>query len=159
MRYRGQPLGDWFYSRMAALAWSSLAVWVFLGPHNVELETIEVRHPYWRWIVIAYVFVCFDCFLLDRQATLEAARRRGEVPVPFTRRLLIIVIGGPIGAISWLVALAAMGGGYFAGGGWGLAVGALIAKLTYIPWIIGIVREARRKPSPPARTGVTTAHG
>ena len=131
---------------MAALAWSSLAVWVFLG--NVELPAIDARHPNWRWIVIAFVFVCFDCFLLDRQAALEAARRRGEEFVPFTKRLLVIVIGGRIGAISWIVALAAMAGGWLAGGGWGLAIGAFVAKLTYIPWIIGIIREARRKPTP-----------
>lgn len=138
---------------MAALAWSSLAVWVFLGAHNIELGSVETRHPYWRVIVILYVFVCFDCFLLDRQAALEAARRRGEVLVPFTKRLLVIVIGGPIGAVSWIIALAAMAGGYLAGGGWGLAIGMFIAKITYIPWIVGIIREARRKPSPSTSGG------
>ena len=32
--------------------------------------------------------------------------------------------------------------------GWGLAIGLVIAKITYIPWLAGILFEARRQPSP-----------
>ena len=143
--------GEWFYSRLAALLWSSLAVWVFLG--NVEIKAFDSRFPFpWQWLVVAYIFVCLDCFLLDRQAALEIARRRGEAFVPLTKRFLIIIIGGPIGVISWMVAFAAMAGGWLAGGGWGLAVGAVVAKITYIPWIIGVIREARRRPPSAGQT-------
>ena len=57
---------------------------------------------------------------------------------------MLYVVGGKVGLVSWLVSLTAVGAGWLLWGTKGAAIGAVVSKLSYIPWLYGIYSGARR---------------
>lgn len=144
---------DWICSRIAALFWAGLVAHTVFG-------ILEVGTLAWRWAAAGWLFVCLHSFLEVRYEHWMEYRRAGVWPEPLWRKMARILIGGWVGAISWITALAAIGTGWLVGKvfdeeAWGLAIGLVVAKITYIPWLLGILWEARRQAAPekePERT-------
>jgi hypothetical protein len=137
---------DFLYSRIAALLWSVLFTFVLLADVQLTWQEIGARFPAWRWLVAGYLFILLHCYLLHREARIQEDLRRAIYRQPISTRIMRVVVGGWIGVISWTFSFAALGVGWIFGGVGGLAIGAVIAKISYLPWIVGVVREARRKP-------------
>lgn len=125
--------------------WSVVLVHVLLGDVSWTWQEIEIRHPYWRWLVAAYVAGVLHCLLAVHEAQWREALKRGVPRKSLLLHFLRLLVGGWVGALSWMVAFAAMGGGWLLGGTGGLVIGVVIAKITYIPWLAGVFREVVRK--------------
>lgn len=137
---------DFVYSRIAALFWAVLVTFVLLWDVKITWQDISARHPYWQGLVAGYLFVVLHCYLLHREARIQEDLRRAIYRQPIAVRIMRIVVGGKIGVIAWAFSFAALGVGWWVAGPYGLAVGAVLAKVSYVPWVVGIIREARRRP-------------
>jgi hypothetical protein len=136
---------DFIYLRLAILVWSVLAVCILTIDIRWEWYHVEDRHSWWRLDVAGYLSVVLHCFFCHAEGQWEDDRRHGVYRPPVSRRLMRIIIGGKIGLASWVFSVVVPAMGYILGGVTGLAIGIGLAKFSYIPWIAGMIREARRQ--------------
>ena len=124
---------DWLHEKLAVL--TTVAVMIF-----GSLTYLGVG-IWWRWMFVIISFTIVQVAIWHYRHQFELLTTLEQKGKSFAWGVAKVVIGGKIGVVAWVVAFAAIAsGGYFWGetGAW---IGLGVAKITYIPWVYGVIRQ------------------
>lgn len=130
---------DWIYARVALLVWASILTFASLG--NVQCQWLQDNFPWWKLVVVLMAFALMHSAIWRYQIHWRMLTAVEQKSRSFFWGMVKVIVGGKIGVTAWIASFLAMGGGWFFWGVDGLVIGVIFAKITYIPYLYGVVHQ------------------